>query len=68
LITKEAHTDMNWIDLPSLKLLAASIWLTIFSLIIPENLVALMAVGASMTTIAFNLYRFIQSRKQPPKE
>ena len=55
---------MSWIDITSLKLLAASIWLTIFTLIIPETIVTALAVGASVTTIAFNIYRFYESRKQ----
>lgn len=54
---------MEWIDIASLKLLATAIWLTIFSFIIPENVVAMLAVGASVTTIAFNIYRFYESRK-----
>jgi len=55
---------MEWIDIASLKLMAASIWLTIFTLIIPETLIAVFAVAASATTVAFNLYRFYESRKQ----
>jgi len=55
---------MEWIDIASLKWLAAAIGLTIFSFIIPENLVSVLAVCASITTVVFNIHRFYESRKQ----
>jgi hypothetical protein len=55
---------MMWVDIDSLRLLTVSLYLSIFAVVIPESIVGLFAIGASVSTIVFNLVRFYESRKQ----
>jgi len=55
--------SMDFLDINSLKLLAISLWLSIFAAVIPETIVAVFAVLASGSTIIFNIYRYYETRK-----
>jgi hypothetical protein len=56
--------SMGWIDLTSLKMLAVSLWLTLYAVILPEELIGWLAVIASISTIARNIYVSYNDKKR----